>query len=96
MKIDRELILKLEKLSRLELADEQRTRMQEDLSKMLGMVQKLDELDLDNVDPLLHMSENANVTRSDEVKGHMETAKAMKNAPESTSKYFKVPKVIKK
>ena len=96
MKIDRELILKLEKLSRLELADEQRTRMQEDLSKMLGMVQKLDELDLDNVDPLLHMSENSNVTRSDEVKGHIETIKAMNNAPESTSKYFKVPKVIKK
>ena len=52
MKIDHALILKLEKLSRLELADEQRTRMQEDLSKMLGMVQKLDELELDNVDPL--------------------------------------------
>ena len=96
MKIDRELILKLEKLSRLELSEDQRVKMQEDLSKMLGMVQKLDELDLQEVEPLLHMTQRVNVTRADEVKNHIDTSKAMENAPDSTKEYFKVPKVIKK
>ena len=96
MKIDHALILKLEKLSRLELSEAQRIKMQSDLSKMLGMVQKLDELDLKDVDPLLHMTERTNVTRADEVKNHIDTSKAMENAPDSTKEYFKVPKVIKK
>lgn len=96
MKIDHELILKLEKLSRLELSEDQRVKMQEDLSKMLGMVEKLDELDLQEVEPLLHMTKSSNVTRTDEVKNHIETSKAMGNAPDSTKEYFKVPKVIKK
>jgi len=96
MKIDHDLILKLEKLSRLELSDEQRSKMQIDLSKMLGMVEKLDELDLRDVKPLLHMTKNSNITRSDEVRNHIDTSKAMDNAPDSTEQYFKVPKVIKK
>ncbi len=96
MKIDHELILKLEKLSRLELSEDQRVKMQSDLGKMLGMVQKLDELDLNDVEPLSHMTERSNVTRTDEVKNHIDTSKAMDNAPDSTKEYFKVPKVIKK
>ncbi len=96
MKIDRTLILKLEKLSRLELSEDQREKMQTDLSKMFGMVQKLDELDLKDVNPLLHMTDRINVTRTDEVKNHIDTSKAMNNAPDSTETYFKVPKVIKK
>ena len=95
MKIDHALILKLEKLSRLELSEDQRLKMQSDLSKMLGMVQKLDELDLKEVEPLLHMTERSNVTRADEVKNHIDTSVAMENAPDSTKEYFKVPKVIK-
>ena len=96
MKIDHDLILKLEKLSRLELSEDQRLKMQADLSKMLGMVQKLDELDLKDIKPLLHMTERSNVTRADEVKNHIDTSTAMENAPDSTEEYFKVPKVIKK
>ena len=96
MKIDHELILKLEKLSRLELSEDQRVKMQSDLSKMLGMVEKLDELDLSEVEPLLHMTKRSNVTRADEVKNHIDTPTAMDNAPDSTKEYFKVPKVIKK
>lgn len=96
MKIDRDLILKLEKLSRLELSEEQRTKMQTDLGKMLGMVEKLDEINLADIEPLLHMTPNTNVSRSDEVRNQMDTSAAMNNAPDSTNEYFKVPKVIKK
>ena len=96
MNIDRELILKLEKLARLQLSDKERATMQGDLNKILGMVEKLDELDLEDVQPLLHLMETKNVTREDKEANQIATTTAMQNAPDSTDEYFKVPKVIKK
>lgn len=96
MKIDHELILKLETLARLKLSSEQRSKMLEDLNKMLEMVNKLDELNLENVEPLLHMTAQNNVTREDKIGDHIERSKALANAPDSDKQYFKVPKVIKK
>ena len=96
MNIDRQLILKLEKLARLELSEDERAKMQDDLNKMLDMVEKLDELDLKGVEPLLHVINAEHVTRKDIVKNQMDTSTAMNNAPKKTNQYFKVPKVIKK
>lgn len=96
MKIDRELILKLEKLSRLELSEEERQKMQVDLGRMLDMVKKLEEVDLDTIKPLTHLITQNNVTRPDKVEDHIDRQKALDNAPDSMNEYFKVPKVIKK
>jgi len=63
---------------------------------MISFVEKLDELDLEGTEPLLHMSENVNVLREDEVKGSITREEALKNAPAHDDKFFKVPKVIKK
>lgn len=96
MKIDHELILKLERLSRLELSAEEREKMQVDLSRMLDMVEKLEEVDLDSIEPLTHIVPQSNVTREDKIGKHIDREKALKNAPDSLNEYFKVPKVIKK
>ncbi len=48
------------------------------------------------VEPLLHMSDNVNVLREDEVKGSIERKEGLKNAPQQDGVFFKVPKVIKK
>ena len=95
MKIDKSLILKLEKLSRLELSETERTKIQEDLNKVLKMVEKLEELDVKEVEPLLHVSEEEHVLRKDEIKNQISREEALANAPKSDGKYFKVPKVIK-
>jgi len=63
---------------------------------MISFVEKLNELDLEGTEPLLHMSENVNVLREDEVKGSITREEALKNAPAHDDKFFKVPKVIKK
>jgi aspartyl-tRNA(Asn)/glutamyl-tRNA(Gln) amidotransferase subunit C len=63
---------------------------------MIGFVEKLNELDLDNVQPLLHMSGEVNVLRADEVKGSVSREEALRNAPDHDEQFFKVPKVIKK
>ena len=58
-------------------------------------VEKLNELNLDNVKPLLFMSEEVNVLREDEIKGSVSREDALKNAPLHDEQFFKVPKVIK-
>lgn len=94
MQIDKALILKLEKLSRLQLSEEERTRIQADLNNILGMVEKLQELDLSNVAPLVYINEEVNVLREDEVKNQVSREAALSNAPDSNEQYFKVAKVI--
>lgn len=63
---------------------------------MIAFVEKLNELDISGVDPLLHMTDEVNVLREDEVKGSVSREEALKNAPDHDGIYFKVPKVIKK
>ena len=94
MQIDKDLILKLEKLSRLQLSEEERVKIQQDLNKILGMVEKLQELDLSKVEPLVYISEEVNVLREDEVKNQVQREAALANAPDRNEQYFKIAKVI--
>ncbi len=94
MNIDKELILKLEKLSRLKLSETERERIQGDLNNILKMVEKLEELDTEGVEPLLHISNGENVLREDEIRNQLSKKEALLNSPTQDEDYFKVPKVI--
>jgi aspartyl-tRNA(Asn)/glutamyl-tRNA(Gln) amidotransferase subunit C len=94
MKIDRDLILKLEKLARLDLEEQERTHLLKDLNAMLGMISKLDELKVDGVAPLRHISENENNMREDIQGERMNPEDVFKNAPRHDGQFFKVPKII--
>jgi len=59
-------------------------------------LEKLNELDTTGIKPLLHMTDEVNVLREDEVKGSITRKEALKNAPSHDGQFFKVPKVIKK
>jgi len=63
---------------------------------MIAFVEKLNELDTTGVEPLLHMSDEINVLRQDEIKGSISREDALKNAPVHDEQFFKVPKVIRK
>jgi aspartyl-tRNA(Asn)/glutamyl-tRNA(Gln) amidotransferase subunit C len=63
---------------------------------MIAFVEKLNELDLEGVQPLMHMTDEVNVLREDEVTGSITREEALKNAPAHDDQFFKVPKVIKK
>jgi len=95
MEVDDKLIEKLSNLARLNFDDKEKEEIKSDLRKMIGFVEKLNELDLRGVTPLLHMSTEKNVLREDEVQGSVSRDEALKNAPSHDDKYFKVPKVIK-
>lgn len=96
MQINQQLILRLEELARLELSEQERERIRQDLENILGMCQKMDELDTSNVEPLIYISEEVNVLRPDVVQNQLERDAALQNAPDTDGTYFKVPKVIDK
>ena len=70
--------------------------MVSDMNKMISFIDKLDQIDTELIEPLVYMSEETNVLRADEVGEHISKEKALKNAPQKDSDYFKVPKVLKK
>jgi aspartyl-tRNA(Asn)/glutamyl-tRNA(Gln) amidotransferase subunit C len=96
MEVTDAMIEKLAQLARLRFDEAEKAEIRNDLQRMIAFVEKLNELDLEGVDPLLHMSREVNVLREDEIKGSISREEALKNAPLHDEQYFKVPKVIKK
>lgn len=94
MTITGTLISRLEHLARLELSDAERQSLQTDLNNILTMVEKLQELDTDEVVPLVYLNEDVNVWREDKVQNQVEHEDAMRNAPQQDGTFFMVPKVI--
>ena len=94
MKIDNNLILKLENLSRLKLSEDERVSMISNLSDMLKLVEKLEELPTDNVEPLIYVNGETNIWRNDESETLISVEMAVKNAPEAQENFFSVPRVI--
>ena len=95
MEVNDAMIDKLAHLARLKFSNEEKQEIKTDLQRMIVFVEKLNELDLEKVEPLLHMSGEINVLREDEVKGSVSRSEALKNAPLHDEQFFKVPKVIK-
>ena len=96
MEVNDALVEKLSHLSRLQFNVLEKAEIKNDLQRMIVFVEKLNELNLDGVDPLLFMSEEVNVLREDEIKGSISREEALQNAPLHDGQFFKVPKVIKK
>ncbi len=94
MQVDRSLILKLETLARLELSEDERSQLTGDLNKILAMVEKLEQLDTSNVEPLVYINDVENTLREDEIKYQVSQEAALANAPDKDERYFKVPKVM--
>ena len=94
MTIDHNLILKLENLAKLELSEEERLKLTGDLNNILSMVEKLQELDTNGVEPLVYINEEVNQLREDKVCNQVDQSSALSNAPDQDGTYFKVPKVL--
>lgn len=81
-------------LSKLKFEENELENFTHQLNDILAYVEKLNELDTENVEPLSHPVENNNVFREDELKPSITTEEALKNAPNKTEEFFRVPKVI--
>lgn len=95
MKLDNKTIDKIAHLARLEIAESEKETLLQDMNKILSFMEKLNELDTADVEPLIYLTDEVNVMRSDEAKKEMDVKTALLNAPDQDGAYFKVAKVIR-
>ena len=96
MQVDEKLVDDLAHLSRLKFTAAEKEGIRKDMEKIIGFVEKLNELDTTGVEPLRHMSQVMNVMRSDELQGSVSRETALVNTPVHDGIFIKVPKVISK
>ena len=89
--IDREQVLHVARLARLELSDDEVATMAGELSAILGHIEKIGELDLDDVAPTTHVVEVANALRDDVPRPSLPREVALAQAPEVADDGFSVP-----
>lgn len=92
--VDNTTIDEIAHLARLEFSDEAKKEIANDVNRMLGFINKLNELNTDDVEPLIYINSESNILRADEAEITLTQKQALQNAPNKDSDYFKVPKVI--
>jgi aspartyl-tRNA(Asn)/glutamyl-tRNA(Gln) amidotransferase subunit C len=96
MKITDEIVDHIAHLARLEFPGEEKTAIKSDLEKIIDFMGKLNEIETDNVEPLIFMSEEVNRLREDVPQVTVTHEEALRNAPKKDSDYFRIPKVLDK
>lgn len=96
MKVDKETLEKVAHLARLSIKPEEEVQLLKDMGEILNWVDKLSEVDTEDVEPITHMTQEVNVLRADKAEKTIEREEALKNAPDQDGQFFKVPKVLKR
>jgi aspartyl-tRNA(Asn)/glutamyl-tRNA(Gln) amidotransferase subunit C len=92
--INQNVISKLARLSKLKFNEDEMKLILNDLSKMLEFINQLQDLDTEGIDPLIHVNEEINNWREDQVQGMISQEEALSNSPVKDGTYFKLPKVL--
>ena len=94
MKIDKKTTLKIAKLTRLKIEDDEITELSSQLSSILDWVEQLNEVNTDNIEPLSNVSISELPLRKDKETNENKSDDILSNAPEKLENYFVVPKVV--
>jgi aspartyl-tRNA(Asn)/glutamyl-tRNA(Gln) amidotransferase subunit C len=89
--IDREQVLHVARLARLRLDEEQVATMSRELSTILDHIEKINELDLEGVEPTSHVVELENVLRDDRPRPSYARERVLAAAPDAAAGGFRVP-----
>jgi aspartyl-tRNA(Asn)/glutamyl-tRNA(Gln) amidotransferase subunit C len=89
--IDREQVLHVARLARLRLDDQEVERMSRELSTILDHIEKINELDLESVEPTSHVIQVENVLREDVPRPSWPRERMLAEAPDATEAGFRVP-----
>lgn len=96
MNIDKKTIHKVADLARIEVKEEQVDNLIVEMSKILTFMEKLNELDTQDVEPLVYLNAEVNVFRDDVVKQEITVEQGLSNASKHNEEFFMVPKIIEK
>lgn len=94
MSLSRDEIEKVAKLSKLRLTEDEFVKFDKELNDILDYINVLNELDTENIKPLVYIHDDINNFREDDARQSIEVSKAMLNAPVSEDNTIVVPKVI--
>lgn len=92
--LTRDEVLKVAELGRLNLSDAEVEQFTQQLGKILGYVDVLNEVDVTNVEPMAHVADVSNVFRDDVARQSLPRGDALANSPKSDGKFFLVPQII--
>lgn len=81
-------------LAQLTLDDDAKQRLLKEMGEILAYVDKLNELDTDGIEPMMHVLDISNVYREDVVTGSLDREAALRNAPKTDGAYFLVPRIL--
>jgi len=84
----------LAQLARLSVSDNEKTLFADQIDSILSYMGKLNELDTSTIEPTSHVISLSNVVREDLLKDSLERENALRNAPDRTDKFYRVPKII--
>ena len=96
MKITEEIVDHIAHLARLEFEGADKDGIRNDMQNIITFMDRLNELDTENVEPLIFMSDEVNRLRDDVAQVTVSQKEALKNAPKKDSDYFRIPKVLDK
>ena len=94
MSIDNKTVRKVSKLAKIRIKEEEETKLIKELNNILGWVDELKKVNTDQIEPMLSVFNESMIMRKDEVSSETSDELVLKNAPESKSGFFVVPKVI--
>jgi aspartyl-tRNA(Asn)/glutamyl-tRNA(Gln) amidotransferase subunit C len=89
--IDRDQVLHVARLARLRVGEDEVERMASELSTILDHIEKISELDLEDVEPTSHVVEVENVLRDDEPRPSWPRERILEGAPDVAEGGFRVP-----
>lgn len=94
MKITKQEVEHVAKLARLELSEQEKDKLTDQLSGILTYVETLNGLDTTGVEPTAHVLDLKNVMRDDVAAPSLPRERALANAPDQAAGHYKVPKII--
>ncbi len=94
MEITEDTIDHIAHLARLQFDGDKKAAIKSDLERITDFMDKLNELDTEEYEPLIFMSDRVNNLREDVAKTSVSHEEALKNAPKKDSDYFRIPKVL--
>ena len=94
MSLDKETIKHVAHLARIELQPNELEKLSGELHGILGFIDKLKDLNVEQVMPASHILPISNVLREDKPHISLSPEKALENAPRTKGNFFSVPKII--
>ena len=82
------------RLARISLTPAEEEKFGQQIAHIIGYIEKLKELNVDEIEPTAHAAPLVNVFRPDEIQPSLTNEEALRNAPAKANGLFLVPKIV--